>query len=56
VGVVIQRYLKRTKNKYFFEHDGWSCEKAIDIGQLLREVKNKTGFVIQLDWTIHEYN
>jgi hypothetical protein len=56
VGVVIQRYLKRTKNKYFFEHDGWSCEKAIDIGQLLREVKNKTGFVIELDWTIHEYN
>lgn len=56
VGVVIQRYLKRTKNKYFFEHDGWSCEKAIDISALLREVKNKTGFVIELDWTIHEYN
>lgn len=55
VRVVIQRYLKKDKNKYFFEHDGWSCQRAVDIDQLINEVRRQTGFVIELDWTIHEY-
>ena len=56
VRVVIQRYLKRDKNKYFFEHDGWTCARAIDIDRLITEVRIQTGLVIELDWTIHEYN
>jgi hypothetical protein len=56
VRVVIQRYLKKEKNKYFFEHDGWTCARAVDIDLLILEVKRQTGLVIELDWTIHEYN
>lgn len=56
VRVVIQRSLKRDKNKYFFEHDGWTCARAVDIDRLISEVKTQTGLVIELEWTIHEYN
>jgi hypothetical protein len=55
VRVVIQRYLKKKKNRAFIEHDGWSCQTAVDIDGLIFEVKKQTGFVIKLDWTIHEY-
>lgn len=55
VRVVIKRYLKKNKNKSFVEHDGWSCQTAVDIDRLIFEVKKQTGFVIKLDWTIHEY-
>ena len=55
VRVVIQRHLKKTKNRAFVEHDGWSCQTAVDTERLCYEVKQQTGFVIKLDWTIHEY-
>jgi hypothetical protein len=55
VRVVIQRHLKKTKNRAFVEHDGWSCHTAVDTERLCYEVKQQTGFVIKLDWTIHEY-
>jgi hypothetical protein len=55
VRVVIKRYLKKTKNVAFIEHDGWSSQKPVDIERLKYEVKRQTGFVIELDWTIHEY-
>jgi hypothetical protein len=52
---VIERYLKRDKNKYFFEHDGWSCMIPVDIDRLCYEVKQQTGFVIGLDKAVYEY-
>lgn len=52
---VIKRSLRRSKNKAFIEHDGWTCQRAVDIDRLCWEVKKQTGFVIKLDWTIHEY-
>lgn len=55
VRAVIKRYLRKTKNKSFIEHDGWSSQRAVDIDRLCWEVKQQTGFVIKLDWTIHEY-
>lgn len=55
VRVVIKRHLKKTKNKSFIEHDGWSSQRAVDIERLRFEVRQQTGFVIELDWTIHEY-
>ena len=55
VRVVIKRYLKKTNNVAFIEHDGWSSTKPVDIDQLTFEVSKQTGFVIELDWTIHEY-
>lgn len=50
----IEKYLKKTKNRYFLEHDGWSCETAVDIEELISEVKRATGFTIKLNWTIYE--
>lgn len=55
VRVVIKRHLKKTRNVAFIEHDGWSATKAVDIERLKYEVNKQTGFVIELDWTIHEY-
>jgi len=55
VRVVIKRHLKKTRNVAFIEHDGWSSTKPVDIERLCWEVKQQTGFVIELDWTIHEY-
>ena len=52
---VIERYLKKTKNDNFFEHDGWTCRQAVDISELTSQVRRTTGFVIELDWTIIEY-
>lgn len=52
---VIKRSLRKQKNRAFIEHDGWTCERAIDIDRLLSEVRQKTGFEIELEWTIHEY-
>lgn len=52
---VIKRYLRKNKIKAFIEHDGWSSDKPVDIDRLCWEVKQQTGFVIKLDWTIHEY-
>lgn len=54
VGKTIQRYLKKTRNAYFFEHDGWSCREMIDPMRLRDEVRQQTGFVIELDCTIYE--
>lgn len=54
VGKTVQRYLKRTHNAYFFEHDGWSCREMIDPIQLRDQVRQQTGFVIELDCTIYE--
>lgn len=50
----IVRYLKKTKNQHFFEHDGWSARKAVDIRELVHNVKRTTGFLIGIDWTIYE--
>lgn len=55
VRTVVRTYLRRTGNKAFVEHDGWTCDKAVDISRLCYEVKRQTGFVIELDWTIFEY-
>jgi hypothetical protein len=55
VRVAIKRHLKKTQNVAFIEHDGWSSQKPVDIERLKYEVKQQTGFVIELDWTIHEY-
>jgi hypothetical protein len=54
VGKTIQKYLNKTNNTYFFEHDGWSCREMIDPMRLCDEVRRQTGFVIELDCTIWE--
>jgi len=44
----VVKYLKRTNNKHFREHDGWTTEFEIDEYQLIRHVREHTGYVISL--------
>lgn len=44
----VVKYLKRTNNKHFTEHDGWTTELEIDEYQLIRYVREHTGYVISL--------
>ena len=48
----IRSYMKKTKNKFFNEHDGWRCVNVIDEVMLISYVRNQTGYVIDLDMTI----
>jgi len=50
----IKRYLKKMKIKYFFIHDGWTCDRAIDTNDLSAHVRRTTGYDISFDWTIYE--
>jgi hypothetical protein len=45
----VERYLRESHNRYFLEHDGWSCESPVDIDHLCESVLKNTGFIIQLD-------
>jgi hypothetical protein len=48
----ITSYLTETNNKFFSEHDGWSCEREVDQICLRNFVRNQTGFDIELDLEI----
>lgn len=54
VRVVIKRSLRKQKIRAFIEHDGWSCDTAVETNKLIYEVKKQTGFEIKLDWTTYE--
>lgn len=42
-------YLNRINNKYFLEHDGFVCEREINMDELSKWVYINTGFDIKLD-------
>ena len=48
----ITDYLLETNNKFFTEHDGWSCEHEVDQLALTNFVRTKTGYNIELDLEI----
>lgn len=48
----VRTYLTNTNNKYFLEHDGWVCTNEIDTEELIKWIKNSTGFDIKLDRSI----
>ena len=50
----VRKYLKKTNNKHFLEHDGWATENMIDEGALLAFVYNETGFRINVDLEIFD--
>jgi hypothetical protein len=50
----IKRELRRTKNQFLLEHDGWSCRDVVDINWLRTCVRSKTGYVIDIDWEMYE--
>jgi hypothetical protein len=51
----VYKFLKKNKNKFFKEHDGFTCEEVIDQNSLRRYVKEATGFVIDFDYTKYTY-
>lgn len=54
IGVVIRGLLKRHKIKALWIHDGWVCDEVIDPSVIVTEVRRKTHYLIELDWTIYE--
>lgn len=47
----IRNYLDKTNNHYFLEHDGWSCEREIDVIELSEFVRTTTGFQLKFELT-----
>jgi len=50
----IRKYLKKQSLRVLWLHDGWSCDQGIDPIEIVRVVKQQTGYAIKLDWTIYE--
>ena len=46
---VVKNYLDRTNNKYFLEHDGFTTRNEVDQNELLNEIYEKTGFILELE-------
>lgn len=50
----VRTYLDKISVRYFLEHDGWTCESDINQTELIEFVRTTTGFVIELESTIHD--
>lgn len=46
----VRLYLLDTNEKFFLEHDGWSCASKIDREKLTEFVREQTGFDIEIDY------
>jgi hypothetical protein len=49
VMAVVRTHLDITNNKYFLEHDGWTCQRAIDELAVEQAIKDLTGFTVKLN-------
>ncbi len=47
---VVRLYLLENNNKFFLEHDGWSCASEIDLEKLIKFIRERTGFDIEIDY------
>lgn len=57
IGNCIKQYLNNISDmKYFYEHDGWSCNQIIDIDELSTYVCENIGFDMKYDYEYIEYN
>jgi hypothetical protein len=52
----IRSYLDKTGNKYFLEHDGFTTQKQLDENELLDEIYDKTGFILELELEVLDLN
>jgi hypothetical protein len=50
----VRTYLNEKENKHLAEHDGWSCQREIDIAELSSYVRNQTGFEIEIELELIE--
>jgi len=48
------KYMKMNNIKYLLEHDGWTCNKEIDIEKIQLCVRNQTGFDVKFDVKYYE--
>jgi hypothetical protein len=46
----VRGYLGGQDQRFFLEHDGWSCERPVDTAELVDFVREQTGFRIQIDY------
>lgn len=54
VGKTIRKILNNSDTRYLWIHDGWRCDKVFDPGMIETKVRQKTGLVIKLEYTIYE--
>jgi hypothetical protein len=52
----VRTYLNHRDNKHLLEHDGWSCQQEIDVGDLISYVRTHTGFEIEIELELIELN
>jgi hypothetical protein len=45
----VRGYLTTNNNRCFLEHDGWTCERPVDLAQLGRHVLDATGFGLSFE-------
>ena len=46
---VIREFLCESDNRYFLEHDGWSCQNEIDQTSLSHRIQHRTGFQVEFE-------
>ena len=46
----VRLYLGDTNNKFFLEHDGWSCQNEINRSKLIEFVREHAGFNIEIEY------
>ena len=52
---VITDYLEYNYIKYFIEHDGWSCNTQLDIAELLKLIRARTGIDnLQIEYEVYD--
>jgi hypothetical protein len=49
----VRTYLLEGNNKCFLEHDGWTCKNELDEGEIIKHIKQHTGFEIKLELKNH---
>ena len=50
----VRTFLEKNSQRYFLEHDGWTSDTKLDLIELKKFVQTNTGFVIEIDSTIHD--
>ena len=52
----VRTYLDRTNNKYFLEHDGWTCMNEVDKFELEKQIKSDTNHTVRFEITTYPVN
>jgi len=50
----VHRFLERTSNRYFHEHDGWRCTQPVQLRALQLHIEKQTDYWIEFDHDVFE--